>query len=88
MTASNQDIISDNNGCLDFAMQCENNPIFKGISNSDTCNKGYTWAGGKLNGQKVADTCKKSCGKCGGMFDYFIPNMLCFQLMISLLSFR
>jgi len=66
LTFSKQDIISDNNGCLDFVSQCENNPIFDGITNSDTCNNGWKWAEGKYEGKIVADTCKKSCGKCGG----------------------
>ena len=57
---------ADNNGCLDFDWQCENNPIFTGYLNSDVCDsdKKFTWGGGKFNGQYVVDTCKKSCGKC------------------------
>ena len=79
-------MILDNNGCLDFVSQCENNPIFNGITNSATCNKGYTWAGGKFNGQKVADTCKKSCGKCGGMLDHFILNMFLIDMYLPKFS--
>jgi len=86
LTFSKQDIISDNNGCLDFVSQCENNPIFDGITNSDTCNNGWKWAEGKYEGKIVADTCKKSCGKCGGMLHHFILNMFLIDMYLPKFS--
>ena len=58
MTSSNQDIISENNGCFDKITYCENyNP------NSGSC-KNSSFTSGKCSGQAVGDCCKKSCGKC------------------------
>ena len=86
MTFSKQDIISDNNGCLDFVSQCEDNPIFDGITNSDTCNNGWKWAEGKYEDQLVSDTCKKSCGKCGGMLNNFILNKFLIDMYLPKFS--
>ena len=79
---------ADNNGCLDFDWQCENNPIFTGYLNSDVCDsdKMFTWGSGKFNGQYVVDTCKKSCGKCGGILHHFILNMFLIDMYLPMFS--
>ena len=80
MTSSNQDIISENNGCFDKITYCENyNP------NSGSC-KNSRFTGGKCSGQAVGDCCKKSCGKCGGMLDHFILNTFLIDMYLPKFS--
>ena len=76
---SDLDIISDNNGCLDILNSCKNyNP------KSAACS--HRWNGGNYAGLTVSDTCKKSCGKCGGMLDHFILNMFLIDMYLPKFS--